>query len=468
MTETTTTLTHEAFAAFRMRVKGEILLPGDGAYQEATEIHNAIIDRKPAIIVKAKDASDVSRAVHFARQHNLPLSVRSGGHSFPGYSLVDDGVTIDMTAMKEIQIDPKTRTAWVQPGALTGEVTRAAQEHGLAVPFGDAGSVGVGGITLGGGIGFLARKHGLTIDHLVGVELVTADGRIVEASATENEELFWGLRGGGGNFGVVTGFQYELVQAGIVGGGLLGLPATPEVVRAYARLAMEAPEELTTISMLMLAPPLPFIPEDKVGQPMLGIFMIYAGDPAEADAAVAPLRALAEPIVDMVGPMPYATIYELLKDVEMRRRERVRSSFFDDIDPFVDGLLEQLTKSPSPMGMFQIRPLGGQMARVPMEATAFSHRQARFLVTIINVYDEAADDEAVADWVQTSWDLLKDYRRGVYSNFLEAEGDARIREAYAAETHARLAALKHDWDPENVFSSNQNIRPVARTTATAA
>lgn len=456
----TSTITNEAITAFRLRVKGEVLFPGDAGYDEAREIHNATYDIKPAIIVKVQDASDVSRCIHFARQQGLEIAVRSGGHSLAGFSLVEGGLVIDMTAMNAIRIDAAQRTAWVQPGATAGEVGTAAQEFGLAVPFGDAATVGVGGITLGGGIGFLARKHGLTIDHLFGIEMVTAEGQIVHASATEHSELFWGLRGGGGNFGVVTGFQFELVEVGMIYGGLLGVPATTEAIVRYGELAQEAPEGLTTIAMVMYAPPAPFIAPENVGKLILGIFACYTGDLAEGPDVIAPFRELGEPIADVIMPMPYSAIYELTAESTQRRRAKVRSGFFETLSAeMIDKLLADAATMPGPMGLLQLRPLGGQMARVARQATAFSHRDAKYMIAVIDLWDEVEADAAHDSWVDVAWASIAPYHEGVYSNFLANEGEKRLRTAYSEETYERLADLKLRYDPQNVFRRNQNIAP---------
>jgi FAD/FMN-containing dehydrogenase len=453
-------ISNEDWTAFRLRIKGDIVLPGDDGYEASREIHNALVDKKPALFVKVQDAADVSRSVQFARRHGLPLSVRAGGHSFAGKSLIDDGLVIDMTQFNEIRIDAENRTAWAQPGGLTGAYTDAAQQYGLATPFGDAGSVGLGGITLGGGIGFLARKYGLAIDNLLAIEVVTADGQIITASESENQDLFWALRGGGGNFGVVTGFQYRLVEAGTVYGGMLALPATKEVISEYARLSLEAPEGLTTISMVGKAPPAPFIPEDAVGTLILGILAVFVGSEEDGEKAMAPLRALAEPVADTVGPMPYAGIYEYMRFAEERGREKIRSGFFDALDQdFIEQALVYAENTPAMIGVFQIRPLGGAMARVPVESTAFSNRTANFMVTAIDVWQEAEEDDANFSWLDAAWDSIKHSRHGVYSNFLQDDAEERLGEAYRADTLDRLAEIKRRYDPTNFFASNVNIAP---------
>ncbi len=460
-------ITSEDWTAFRLRIKGDIVLPGADAYESACEIHNARIERRPALFVKVRDTADVSRSIHFARRFGLPLSVRAGGHGLGGGALVEDGLVIDMTEFNEIRVDPESRTAWAQPGATAGEYTNTAQQYGLATPFGDAASVGLGGITLGGGVGFLTRKYGLTIDNLLAVELVTTEGQILHASATENEDLFWALRGGGGNFGVVTGFQYRLVEAGTIYGGLLALPATTEVITRYAELSLRAPEELTSISMVMKAPPAPFVPEDKVGEVIFAIFPVFVGSIEDGEKAMAPFRALAKPIVDLVGPMPYAAIYEFMREAEARRREKVRMGFFDALDTsFVQSVLEHAPTSPSPYAFLQLRPLGGgQMANVPADATAFSHRSANFMVSIVDVWDEVADDDANGSWVDAAWDSIKSTRNGAYSNFLQDDAVERLGEAYHSATLDRLAEIKKRYDPANFFASNVNIPPAKESAA---
>lgn len=461
-------VTPEAWAAFRLRIKGEIVLPGCESYETSRQVHQVLADKKPALLVKVRDAADVSRSIHFARRYGLPISVRAGGHGLNGEALVDNGLVIDMTEFNEIRIDADARTAWAQPGATAGEYADAAQQYGLATPFGDAASVGLGGITLGGGVGFLTRKYGLTIDNLLAVELVTAEGQFIHASATENEDLFWALRGGGGNFGVVTGFQYRLVEAGTVYGGMLALPATAEVITKYAALALEAPEGLTTISMVTKAPPLPFIPEDVVGTVIFAVFPVFVGSTEDGEKAMAPFRALAEPIADLVGPMPYPAIYELMRAAEARRRTKVRVGFFDSLDEnFVQSALNHAPGTPSPFAFFQIRPLGGgQLSSVPVEATAFAHRNANFMVAIIDVWDEAGDDSANFSWVDAAWDSIKETRNGAYSNFLQDDKANRLGEAYPVQTMNRLQEIKHRYDPTNFFASNVNIAP-AKVSAAA-
>lgn len=454
-------ISQEAWTAFRLRIKGQVVLPGDPDYETAREAKNTIYNRKPAIIVRAEDAADVSRSITFARRFGLKLSVKGGGHSIGGHSVNNGGLVIDMRRMNNIRVDAENRTAWAQSGAVAREFLAAVEPYGLAVPFGDAGSVGLGGITLGGGIGYLVRKHGLTIDNLLGIEMVTADGQIIQATETENPELFWALRGGGGNFGVVTGFQYRLVEVPQIYGGALVLPATKDVIREYAKLSLEAPEELTSISMVIKAPPMPFIPEDKVGTPSLIVFTAYSGDVEKGPEAVAPLRALAEPIADTLGPMPLSGLYAYLEPAEAPARARVRSGFYDELnDDILDATLAFVENGPASMNFLQVRPIGnGAMNRVAREATAFSHRDAQYMLAIIDHWENPEEDAENERWVDSFWEAISGYRRGAYSNFLQDEGEGRVRESYGAEAFERLAKLKLRYDPANVFSGNENIKP---------
>jgi FAD/FMN-containing dehydrogenase len=334
----------------------------------------------------------------------------------------------------------------------------------LALPTGDTDTVGLGGLTLGGGMGFLVRKFGLAIDNLISVELVTADGRLIRASADEYPDLFWAVRGGGGNFGVVTAFRFRLAHVGptITGGGLV-VPASAEVLRGYVEAADAAPDELSTISFLMQAPPLPFIPADKVGSLMLMVLACYVGDPAEGQRALAPFRALATPVADLVGEMPYAGLYEFTKPGGVRGlRHHDRAMYVQrfDIDA-AEKIMHFMSNMTSPMAMTQIRVLGGEMARVPADATAFVHRDKTALVALINQWQDPAQDELQHDWTERFYTAMWPHGDGVYVNFLGNEGEARVREAYSAATYARLAEVKAKYDPTNFFRLNQNIKPAS-------
>src|SRR5512140_1926824 len=446
--------------AFRASLAGHVILPGDADYDTARQVHSATVDRRPALIVRVADAADVARCVTFARREGLRLTVRGGGHSMAGHAVADGALVVDFSEMRGITIDPERRLAWADAGVTAGEYTRAAATHGLATPFGDTASVGIAGLTLGGGIGFLARKHGLTIDALVSVEIVTADGELLVASKTSHPDLFWAVRGGGGNFGIVTRLQYRLHPVDVVTGGALFLPATRDVLRALVPVAASAPDELTAIAFLMPAPPLPFIPVEAHGRPTIAILLVHAGDLTAGERAVAPFRALATPIADVVGPIPYPAIYAFTAEGERRSASVGRSLFLDTLeDAKVDTILARMAAPSSPAAMTQIRVLGGAIARVPADATAYAHRERPVMVTIITPFEDVADADRHVAWTQAYAEELGLHDAPVYANFLEDEGEARIRAAYPARTYARLAATKRRYDPANVFSANQNIRP---------
>lgn len=446
--------------AFEAELKGSIVLPGSVDYDEARQVKSAQYDRRPALIVRAADAGDVARTVNLARESGLTLSIRGGAHSLAGYGTNDGGIVLDLGAMKGLLIDPEARTAWAQPGLTAGEYTVAAAAHGLATPFGDTASVGIGGLTLGGGIGWLVRKYGMTIDLLLAVEIVTADGRQITASPDSHPDLFWAVRGGGGNFGVVTRFQFRLHPVGQILGGALFLPATREALRNLVPLAHAAPEELTTISFLMPLPPAPFVPSEHVGKLSLAVMFVWAGEPEAGQAALEPFRRVATPLAELVVPMPYPGIYQMLAEAEKRTAGVHRSRFLTELDDeAVDTLLAAMAAPSSPTTMVQIRTLGGAMARVPADATAFAHRDAPVMVVIITGYDDPENVARHTAWTHALHEALATNDAGVYSNFLEAEGEARIRAAYPAGTYTRLADIKRRYDPANLFRQNQNIRP---------
>jgi FAD/FMN-containing dehydrogenase len=449
--------------AFEAGLKGSILVPGSPDYAEARLVNSANNDGHPALIVRAADADDVARTVTLARESGLTLSVRGGGHSLAGFGTNDGGIVLDLRAMKGLHIDPERRLAWAQPGLTAGEYTTAAAAHGLATPFGDTASVGIAGLTLGGGIGFLTRKYGLAIDALQAVEIVTADGRQVTASAESHPDLFWAVRGGGGNFGVVTRLQFRLYPVGEILGGALFMPATRDVLRSLVPIAASAPEELTTISFLMHIPPAPFAPTELVGTLSLVVMFVWTGDPDAGQAAIQPFREVATPLIDMAMPMPYPAIYQFTAAGEQRGLAIHRSRFLDAIDDdAIDALLGAMAAPSSPFAMVQLRVLGGAMARVTADETAFAHRDAPVLALVITPYEDPATEAAQRAWAEGLHDALAVHDAGVYSNFLEVEGDERIRDAYPGGTYERLADVKRRYDPSNLFRMNQNIRPAAR------
>lgn len=445
-----------AAQALQARLLGTLIQPGDEEYEMARRVHIMNHDRQPALIVRAADAADVIRGVEFARARDLPLAVRSGGHSVPGYSTVDGGVVVDLSQMKGLSIDPARRTAWVQPGVTSADLFQAAEPYGLGLSTGDTASVGIGGLTLGGGIGWMVRTYGLTIDSLLSVELVTADGRIIVASEDQHADLFWALRGGGGNFGIATGFEFRLNPVGTILGGALLLPATPEVLRGYADYTPNAPDELTTISFLMHVPPVAPFPEAIHGQLALMVGICYVGDIEAGQKAVEPLRALATPLADLTGPMPYSGMFALTEMGAHPHPASLRSGYMPELsDEAIEIILDQFTSKPAPFAMVNLRGLGGAMSRVPGDATAFAHRDKSIFMAIIHISAEEADTA----WTLELWEKLRPYTSGVYVNFLDDEGEDRIREAYPQKTYERLALVKKQYDPTNVFKLNQNIRP---------
>jgi len=447
---------------FEAHVLGEVIRPAHDDYEAARRVRNLSVDRHPALIARAADAADVIRAVTFARDHQLPLAVRSGGHSLAGHGTVDGGLVIDLSNMRGISIDPERRVAWAQPGLTWGAYAEAANAYSLATSAGDTASVGVGGLTLGGGIGWMVRKQGLTIDNLLSVEMVMADGRLLRASADEYPDLFWAVRGGGGNFGVATAFQFRLQPAGIVVGGATVYPATVNVLRAWAEFVVQAPDELTSIVFVMPAPPAPFVPADQVGKLVALVGVVYAGDLATGEAAIAPLRRLGRlaPIADITAPMPYPGIFQLTSEATRPALQSVRSGFANALsDTMLESIVEHGTRMPEASGLIQLRGLGGAMARVPVDATAFAHRDKAYMVTVVGTGSSSAEFERQRAWAHDLWSVLYPHTSGAYMNFLEDEGQSRIREAYAPRAYERLAAIKRQYDPANVFHLNQNIRP---------
>jgi FAD/FMN-containing dehydrogenase len=437
---------------------GRVIAPEDDAYDVARAVFYGSRNRRPAAIVRAKDAADVSRVVTLAREKGLELAVKSGGHSLAGHSVSEGGVVLDLSQMKGLEIDVEARTAWAEAGLTAGEYTAAVGAHGLATGFGDTGSVGIGGITLGGGAGFLVRKHGLTIDSLLAAEIVTADGELLCVDAETHPDLFWAIRGGGGNFGVATRFKFRLHEVDEIVGGMLVLPATPDTIASFIAEAEAAPDELSTIANVMVAPPMPFFPAAAHGKLVIVALMAYAGEVEDGERTIAPFRSLAEPIADMVKPMRYPEMYG--PDEPGPDEEVARSMFIDAVDVDVAGaIVERLRASTAMMAVAQLRVLGGAMARVPDEATAFAHRKRRIMVALGAVFENREEETAHGEWVEDFAAALHQGESGVYVGFLGDEGEERVRAAYPGTTWERLTAVKARYDPENLFSLNQNIPP---------
>jgi FAD/FMN-containing dehydrogenase len=455
------TTTSISIPQLRASVRGRVIAPDDAGYDEARTVFLGDIDRRPAVIVRVADAADVAHVVTLARETGLELAVRSGGHSSAGHCVSAGGIVLDLGDMKGLVIDIDGRTAWAETGLTAAEYSNSVAAHGLATGFGDTGSVGIGGITLGGGVGYLVRKYGLTIDSLLAAEVVTADGQLLTVDPEAHPDLFWAIRGGGGNFGVATRFKYRLADVPSFVGGMLMLPATPEVIAWFIAAAEAAPEELSTIANVMPAPPMPFVPEDQHGKLIIMALMGYAGEAEAGERALAPFRTLAAPVVDMLKPMPYPEIYPP-DSGDYHPLAISKTMFVDTIDGAVaETIVRHLDASDAAMRVAQLRVLGGAMARVPADATAFAHRSSRIMVNVASFYEGPEDREKRAAWVDGLFAALRQGDGGVYVNFLADEGEERIRAAYPGSTWDRLAAIKRRYDPTNLFRLNQNIPPKA-------
>ncbi len=445
----------------RRALKGRVMTDGDEGYDQARSTVYAGIDHRPALIARVKDADDVARVVTAARETGLPLSVRSGGHGMAGFSVADKGIVLDLSEMKGLAIDEDGRTAWAEAGLTAGEVTAAVDERGLVVGFGDTATVGIGGLTLGGGIGYLVRKHGLTIDNLRAAEVVTADGRVLHADAQAHPDLFWAIRGGGGNFGVATRFQYSLHGLGEILGGLLILPATPSTIEEFVSLAQAAPDELSTIVNILPAPPLPFLPKEVHGTRVMFATVVYAGDVQSGAEAVAPFRRLAKPLVDQVRPIRYPQLFP--KNEGARSLVALRTMFADRVGRAeAELILDRLGRSTGSFSVTQLRVLGGAMSRVGPGETAFAHRGARIMANVLTMYGRPEEKPVHEAWAVEFSEALRPEGAGAFVNFLGAEGEDRAREAYPGPAWERLAAIKRRYDPTNLFRLNVNIPPADR------
>lgn len=440
------------------KVKGRIVRQDDTDYDGTRALALSNWDYRPALIVRVADAGDVAAAIEYARACDLELAIRSGGHSVCGHGSTAGGIVVDTRDLNTLEIADDRSSLWAGAGLTAGQVTTAIEKQQLIIGFGDAATVGISGITLGGGVGYLVRKHGLTIDSLLAVELVTADGEILVADENNHPDLFWALRGGGGNFGVATRFKYRLHSLPEFIGGPLILPATPEVLCGFVEAARAAPDELSTILQAMPAPPLPFLPPHVVGQNVIMGMMAFAGPLEEAQKALAPFRALAEPLADLVGPMPLSGLY-LPEEEGPAPAVAVRTLFMDRLDLQQGAqLLDLLAEGEAPMRMVQIRILGGAAARVPVGDTAYAHRNREIMTTFLAMSEPAmlARNEAWGDRCQKAADQGVG---GVYVNFLTDDLEYRIRDAYPGETWKRLRQVKRRYDPANVFRLNHNVPP---------
>jgi FAD/FMN-containing dehydrogenase len=446
------------------RFRGELVRPDDPGYDVHRRVWNGSIDRYPALILRCAGVADVIAAVRFAREADLPVAVRGGGHSFPGLSVADGAVVIDLGPMKGIRVDPEARTARAQAGVLLGELDRETQAFGLAVPSGIVTHTGMAGLTLGGGIGWIQRKHGLSVDHLRSVDLVTAEGEFVKASEDENSDLFWGIRGGGGNFGIVTEFEFDLVPLGptvLAGPVFWAMEDSPQVLRFYRDWVADAPDDLMTIVIHRKAPPLPFVPQELHGKPVVMVVVCWVGDIEEGEKFVKPLKEFGSPVADVCMPKPFLTHQAMLDPAFPHGRwYYFKSCDVSELsDEIIDITVDRSLKIQSPLTSFPIWQMGGAVSRVDENETPFAGRHAGFTYNIGCSTETGEGFEAEREWVREFWSALEPWHTTVYVNFLDEEGEERVRTAYGAETWERLKALKRKYDPENFFSVNQNIRP---------
>jgi FAD/FMN-containing dehydrogenase len=443
---------------------GELVAPGDAQYETARRVWNGMVDRRPAVIARCVDERDIAAALAVTVECELPVSVRGGGHNVAGNAVCDGGVVIDLSAMKQIDVDPVRRIARVQPGVLLGELDRATQAVGLATPTGNVSMTGLAGLTLGGGLGWIARKHGPTCDNLLSAQTVTVGGETVTARADENPDLLWGLRGGGGNFGVVSSFEYQLHALGpdvLAGGVLYSFADAPEVFRFFAEFVSEAPDELSvTASTFRAAPGLP-VPSDMYGELVTILAVCYAGDPAAGEKALGPLRSFGRPLADLIAPMSYTALQSASDAAYPSDQQNYWKSHYIDgfTDELIATLVEHAPRMPSPMSSFYFQHLGGAISRRGAEHAAFGHRDAAFDFAILTIWQDPARTADNVTWARDFAGAMQPHSTGVYVNNLGIEGAERVRAAYAPATYDRLVALKNRYDPRNVLRLNQNIAP---------
>ena len=455
---TNTVVDEASVQGFKASVRGLLLRPGDAGYDEVRTIWNGMIDRKPALIIRCAGVGDVIQAVNFARTHRLLLSVRGGGHNVAGNAVCDDGLMIDLSPMKRVRVDPATRTARAEAGLTWGEFDHETQAFGLATTGGIITTTGIAGLTLGGGIGWLMGKYGLSCDNLRSVDMVTASGQFLTASATENPDLFWGVRGGGGNFGIVTSFEYQLHPVGQLLAGMVLYPfeKAAAALKLFKALTRSAPDALTAQTALVTSP---------TGDPVVGIVLCYNGPLQEGEEVLRPLRAFGPPLEDHVSPMAYTQLQGLADAMfPPGRRSYWKSNFLTDLtDAAIASMVDHFAKVPSAHTVVFMEHMGGAVGRVGEEATAFNHRRARYNWGVVGSWTNPTDDKQNIQWVRDLWNAMQPFSSGgVYVNYLGQEADEgpeRVKAAYGPTKYERLVALKNKYDPTNVFRLNQNIKP---------
>jgi FAD/FMN-containing dehydrogenase len=465
MTMTETSVPAAAVDDLRANLRGQALTPHDAGYDEARKVWNGSIDRYPGLVVRCAGVSDVRAAVRLAVEHGLPVAIRGGAHNVAGSGTCDGGLVLDLSPMRSVRVDPWARTASADPGLLWRDLDRETQEFGLAVTGGIVSTTGIAGFTLGGGIGYLHRSFGFTVDNLLGADVVTAGGDFVRADADTNPELFWALRGGGGNFGVVTRFDYGLHQVGpMVQAGLIMFPAADlrAVVAGFRDVMLAGPDELGLFVVLRRAPAAPWVPEAVRGEPVVVVLGCYAGSPEAGERAMAPLRDFAEPVADLLTVRPYTQFQSMLDGSWAPGFGNYwKAEYLTGIpDAALDVLAEYLDRITSPLSDFKFPMLGGSIARVPPDATAYAHRGAPFALNINSRWADPAETQRHAEWTRGLWEDMRPFSfGGVYVNFMGDEGEDRVRHAYGPGTYERLVAVKDRYDPQNVLRLNHNIRP---------
>jgi FAD/FMN-containing dehydrogenase len=453
----------QAIAKLSEQVRGEVITPADEGYEEARKVYNAMIDRRPAVVVRCTETADVAAAVDYARENELAVAVRGGGHSVPGFGTGDDAVVVDLNGMRGVTVDPEGRTARAEGGATWGDFNDATHVHGLATTGGIISTTGVGGLTLGGGIGYLARGFGLSCDNLASAEVVTADGRTLTASERENEDLFWALRGGGGNFGVVTALEFWVHPVETIYGGpmFFEIDDAPDVLRFYREFIADAPEELGGFPAWQIAPPLPFIPEDRHGEPFLAFVACWAGPVEQGEAALKPLMDVAPIVAEHVGPMPYPALNSAFDAlVPSGLQHYWKANFVTELtDEAIDAHIQHGPNVPVVNSTVHIYPINGACHRVAPDATAFAYRDATFATVIAGMWPDAADNEANVKWVRDYYDATAPLsEEGGYVNFMADDDQQRIKANYKGN-YDRLVEVKRKYDPDNLFRLNQNIKP---------
>ena len=448
---------------FAQGLAGTVIWPDSEGYDDARKVWNGLIDRHPALIVRCQTVQDVIASVNFARENDLLLAVRGGAHNVAGNATCDGGMVIDLSQMKAVEVDAERRSARAQPGCTWADFDHITQDFGLATTGGLVSTTGIAGFTLGGGVGWLMRKFGLACDNLRAAELVTAAGEVVQVSADAAPELLWGLRGGGGNFGVVTAFEYDLHPVSTVLGGMLLYPAetAPALLRFLREFVTHAPDELTCLAVFMTAPPAPFVPDALHFKPAIAIALCYVGDAGAGERVLQSLRAFGTPAADLIGPMPYTALQTMFDETAPSGLQNYwKSTFLESLsDDAIDVLVSQAARMRSPMSALHVHHLQGAVSRVATEATAFGHRDAAFVLNIVGTWPDPADTEANVDWVRVTYErITSNHGAAPYINFMGEEANDRVRAAYTSDNYGRLMELKRRYDPHNLFRLNQNIR----------